>query len=65
MTWRDIIQAQLLEIPLGSLEDDRSKLNVTLGGNVSSITDIENIVLLTSTENGSVVRVKDVAGCLL
>mgnify|MGYP000918988640 FL=1 len=57
----NIIQAQLLEIPLGSLEDDRSKLNVTLGGNVSSITDIENIVLLTSTENGSVVRVKDVA----
>ena len=57
----NIIQAQMMEIPLGSLEDDKSKINVTLGGNLKSITDIENIVLLTSAENGSVVRIKDIA----
>ncbi|NLM10807.1 MAG: efflux RND transporter permease subunit [Clostridiaceae bacterium] len=57
----NVIQAQIMEIPLGSLEDDKSKLNVTLGGNLSTIADIENIVLLTSTESGSVVRVKDIA----
>jgi len=57
----NIIQAQLLEIPLGYLEDDRSRINVTLGGNLSTIQDIENIVLLTSSESGSVVRIKDIA----
>lgn len=57
----NIIQAQNLEIPLGSLEDDKSKISVTLGGNLSSVSDIENIVLLTSAENRSVVRLRDIA----
>ena len=57
----NIIQAQNVEIPLGSLEDDKSKISVTLGGNLSSVSDIENIVLLTSAENRSVVRIKDIA----
>lgn len=57
----NIIQAQGLEIPLGSLENDKSRINVAMRGNFSSISEIKNIVLLTSAENGSVIRVKDIA----
>lgn len=57
----NIVQAQLASIPLGYLEDDENRINVSLEGNLSAIYDIGNIVLLTSAENGSVVRVRDIA----
>lgn len=56
-----ILQARSLEIPSGSLENEQGKMNVRVGGNFSSLADVENTVLLTSQENGSVVRLKDIA----
>ncbi len=56
-----ILQSRSLEIPSGSLENEYGKMNVKIGGNFSSIDDVENTVLLTSQENGSVVRLKDIA----
>lgn len=57
----NIIQAQLPEIPMGTLEDNRSRINVKPRVSFSSANDIENIVILTSSEDRSVVRLKDIA----
>jgi multidrug efflux pump subunit AcrB len=56
-----ILQAQSIEMPAGSLENTEGKINIRVGGNFSDISEIENTVLLTSKENGSVVRLKDIA----
>jgi multidrug efflux pump len=56
-----ILQSQSVELPAGSLEDQYGKLNVKVGGNFSSLTEINDIVLLTSEASGSVVRLKDIA----
>lgn len=56
-----ILQSQSIEMPAGSIENEQGKINIRVGGNFSSLSEIENTVLLTSKENGSVVRLKDVA----
>lgn len=56
-----ILQTQSIEMPAGSLKNEEGKINIRVGGNFSSLSEIENTVLLTSKENGSVVRLKDIA----
>lgn len=56
-----ILQAQSIEMPAGSLKNDDGSMDVRVGGNFSDVREIEETVLLTSAENGSVVRLRDIA----
>ncbi len=56
-----IIRGQSVEIPIGALDSNNGKLNVKTEGGFSSLQDIDNTILLTSAENGSAVRLKDIA----
>jgi len=57
----DIIAARNVVIPLGDLEDESYIINVSPAGTMETIGDLENLVLLVSPDNGSTVRLKDVA----
>ena len=56
-----IIMAQGVEIPVGTLENENGKLTVKTQSSYLTMWDIENIILITSEETGSVVRLKDIA----
>lgn len=55
------IGMQNAEIPSGSISDGYAKIGVRAGRGFSSLEDLENIILGVSADNGSVVRLKDVA----
>jgi multidrug efflux pump subunit AcrB len=57
----DLIRAQNVVIPSGSIKTEQGKINVKTPQSISSQKDIEDIIVYISEENGSVVRLKDVA----
>jgi len=57
----NILQAQNIQIPSGSIRNDTSQINVSIPGNYSSLEEIENIIIDVSKETGAVVRLKDIA----
>lgn len=57
----NILKAQNLEIPAGTIEEQGEKIDVKLRGYFASIEDIENTIIAVSKDNGSVARLKDIA----
>lgn len=56
-----LIQSQNLEIPSGKIDDGQSKINLTIDGTFDQLEDIENLIIGVSQDNGSVIRLKDIA----
>ncbi len=56
-----LMQAQNLSIPSGSIEYESGEINVVTPAIFESITDIENLVINGSSESLSFVKLKDVA----
>lgn len=56
-----LLQAQNLEIPSGSIKNGDNKINVKTPGIFTSLKDIENLIITISEENGGIVRLKDIA----
>ncbi|HHY26371.1 MAG TPA: efflux RND transporter permease subunit [Desulfitobacterium dehalogenans] len=56
-----LIQAQNLQIPSGSLSDNRVKINVSSPGLFTSLSDLENMIIDVSAETGAPIRLKDLA----
>ncbi|WP_432409358.1 efflux RND transporter permease subunit [Wukongibacter sp. M2B1] len=57
----NILRAQNVEIPSGAVEFEDGKIDVITQGKFTSLRDIENTILGGSTENGSVIRLGDIA----
>lgn len=57
----DLIRAQNVVIPPGSIKTDSGKINLKAPKSISSQRDIENLIIYISEENGSIVRLKDVS----
>lgn len=57
----NILRAQNIEIPAGSITENNSRINVNIPGSYSSLEEIENIIIDVSKETGAVVRLKDIA----
>lgn len=57
----DLIRAQNVVIPSGSIKTDQGKINLKAPQSISSQRDIEDIIVYISEETGSMVRLKDVA----
>lgn len=57
----NLIKAQNIEIPSGTVGQGKDKINVKVSGLFENIEDIENIVIAVSRDNGSIARLKDVA----
>lgn len=56
-----LIQAQNLQIPSGSLSDQRVKVNVSSPGLFTSLSDLENMIIDVSAETGAPIRLQDLA----
>lgn len=56
-----IIQAQNVVIPSGSLETDLGKINVQVPKSVSALSDLEQMTVAISPTTGAMVRVVDIA----
>lgn len=56
-----LLQGQNLEIPSGNIETDEGDINLMIRGSFDSLRDIENIILSVSTDNYSVLKLRDVA----
>jgi len=57
----NILRAQNVEIPSGSIEFEDGKIDVITQGKFTSLKEIENTIIGGSSENGSVVRLGDIA----
>lgn len=57
----NIIRSQNIEIPLGSIHEEESKLNLSVNGTYSNIDEIKNTIIAVSSENGSIIRLEDIA----
>jgi len=57
----DILKVQNVEIPAGSIGEGGERINVTVPGAFASIDEIENTIIDVSEENGSVLRLGDIA----
>ncbi|WP_432664673.1 efflux RND transporter permease subunit [Wukongibacter baidiensis] len=57
----NILKAQNVEIPSGSIEFEDGKIDVITQGNFTSIKEIGNTILGGSAENGSVIRLGDIS----
>ncbi|QOR34030.1 efflux RND transporter permease subunit [Clostridium sp. 'deep sea'] len=57
----NLIRGQNIEIPSGTITDGSSTLNVKTDGTFSSLEDIKAIVVGISTNNGTVLRLSDIA----
>ncbi|SNT06329.1 Multidrug efflux pump subunit AcrB [Anaerovirgula multivorans] len=57
----EILYAQNLEIPSGSLENQEGKIYVQTKAFYQSIEDIKNTIVGVSRETGAIVRLKDIA----
>ena len=58
---KQLIQSQNIKIPSGKIDDGASKINLTMDGTFQSPDDIGNIIIGVSSENGSVLRLKDIS----
>lgn len=56
-----LLQMQNVEIPSGQIKANQIKVNLKTEGTFKHIRNIENLVIGISPENGSVLRLKDVA----
>ena len=56
-----MIQAQNVVIPSGSIETSLGKVNVQVPRSVSAISDLEQMVLTLSPKTGDMIRISDVA----
>lgn len=57
----DILKAQNVTFPAGAIKTENGQINVNITSPFGIVKDIENTILYTSTENGSSVRLKDLA----
>ncbi|MCK8060005.1 MULTISPECIES: efflux RND transporter permease subunit [unclassified Fusibacter] len=57
----NVIRAQNVVIPPGSINTPAGKINVAVPKSISSIGDVENLIVSISAETGAAVRLKDVA----
>ena len=57
----DLIKAQNTIIPPGSIKTETGKINLSVPKSFENIRDLENLILTMSKENGSLVRLRDVA----
>lgn len=57
----NVLKSQNIEIPSGSIEYENGKIDVLTPGNFTSLKDIENTIISGSKENGSVIRLGDLA----
>lgn len=57
----DLLQAQNVIIPAGSIETDYGKIGIKAPAGLGDLTDIGNLILFGSQENGGIIRLKDVA----
>lgn len=56
----NLLKAQNVEIPSGSIETDSTKIDVKIPGSFQSLDDIKNLIV-TASQNGSVLRLSDIA----
>ncbi|WP_339614203.1 efflux RND transporter permease subunit [uncultured Winogradskyella sp.] len=57
----EIIKAQNVTFPAGAIKTENGQINVNITSPFGIVKDIENTILYTSTENGSSLRLKDLA----
>lgn len=57
----DLIRAQNVVIPPGAIKTESGKINLKAPQSITSTKDIENLIIYISEEDGSLVRLKDVA----
>ncbi|WP_105618401.1 efflux RND transporter permease subunit [Vallitalea okinawensis] len=57
----NLIASQNVKIPAGQLDSKNGKVSVNTTGTYTSIQEIENLVILISEEDGSALRLKDIA----
>ena len=57
----DLIQAQNLAIPAGSIDTPNGKIGIKAPSGLDDLTDVENIIVYGSSENGGLIRLKDIA----
>lgn len=57
----DLIRAQNVTIPSGAIRTESGKINLKTPESLSSIRDLEELIIYISQDTGSVVRLKDVA----
>lgn len=56
-----LLKGQNVEIPSGSLDTGGVKINVKARGTFQSIEEIENVIVGISAENGSILKLSDIA----
>ncbi|BEP29658.1 efflux RND transporter permease subunit [Helicovermis profundi] len=57
----NLIRAQNVIIPSGSIDTKSGKINLTVPKSFENLNDISNLIVYMSKENGSIVRLKDVS----
>lgn len=57
----DLIRAQNVVIPSGSIQTEQGKINVKVPKSFESLRDIEQMIVYISEEDGSIVRLSDIA----
>lgn len=58
---RELLAAQNISIPSGSIDINNSRINVRIPGRFQSIRDVENVIIRVSTKSGHSLRLKDIA----
>lgn len=64
LSLEDIVNAlklQNVDIPLGALQNEKTKINVSMPASFDSLQDIENCVVSVSKTTGAIVHLKDIA----
>ncbi|MEG1584800.1 MAG: efflux RND transporter permease subunit, partial [Anaerovorax sp.] len=56
-----VLTSENLEIPSGYIEENNNKIMVNIPGGYENLTEIENSIVGVSSENGSVLRIRDLA----
>lgn len=56
-----IIKAQNIKIPSGNIKNNESILNIVVDSDYKSIDDIKNTIICISKNNGTVIRLKEIA----
>ncbi|AET69529.1 cation/multidrug efflux pump [Desulfosporosinus orientis DSM 765] len=57
----NVLKLQNVDIPVGSLNNENTKINVSVPGSFDSLQDIENCVVSVSKTTGAIVHLKDIA----
>ncbi|MEA1975875.1 MAG: efflux RND transporter permease subunit [Bacillota bacterium] len=57
----NLIKAQNVVIPSGSIKTESGEINFKVPKSITSQRDVENLIIYISEDNGSVVRLKDIA----